>query len=121
MPPVTGFGALADGGLAWREGGEIVALDRLGDVFARPTLNELMALGPAGWREAIDAARAHDGPRLRDGDAWMRLPFEVADYVDFYASLEHASNLGACSVPTRSRCSPTGAGCPSATTVVRGR
>ena len=24
----------------------------------------------------------------------MRLPFEVADYVDFYSSLEHASNMG---------------------------
>jgi fumarylacetoacetase len=24
----------------------------------------------------------------------MRLPFEVADYVDFYSSLEHATNLG---------------------------
>jgi len=91
---VTGFGALADGGLAWREHGEIVALEGLGDVFAQPTLNPLMALGPAGWREAIDAARAHDGPRVREGEAWMTLPFAVADYVDFYASLEHASNLG---------------------------
>ena len=91
---MTGFGALADGGLAWREQGEVVALEGLGDVFARPTLNELMALGPAGWREAIDAARSHDGPRMPEDEAWMRLPFEVADYVDFYASLEHASNLG---------------------------
>jgi fumarylacetoacetase len=91
---VTGFGALADGGLAWRERGEVVALAGLGDVFAQPTLNALMALGPAGWREAIEAARAHDGPRMPEREAWTRLPFEVADYVDFYASLEHASNLG---------------------------
>ncbi len=90
---MTGFGALADGGLAWREHDEIVALAGLGDVFARPTLNELMALGPAGWSEAIQAARAHDGPRLA-ADVRMRLPFDVADYVDFYASREHASNLG---------------------------
>ena len=27
-------------------------------------------------------------------DATSRLPFEVADYVDFYSSLEHATNLG---------------------------
>jgi fumarylacetoacetase len=27
-------------------------------------------------------------------DVRMQLPFEVADYVDFYASLEHATNLG---------------------------
>jgi fumarylacetoacetase len=91
---VTGFGALADGGLAWCEDGEVVALEGLGDVFARPTLNELMALGPAAWREAVDAARAHDGPRMPVGEAWTTMPFGVADYVDFYASLEHASNLG---------------------------
>ena len=91
---MTGFGALADGGLAWCEDGEVVSLAGLGDVFARQTLNELMALGPAAWQEAIDAARTHDGPRLPEGEAWTTLPFEVADYVDFYASLEHASNLG---------------------------
>jgi len=89
---VTGFGAFADGGLAWAEDGEVVDLRGLGDVFAQPTLNELMAAGPAAWRDAIAAARAHDGPRVVD--AQMRLPFDVADYVDFYASLEHASNLG---------------------------
>jgi fumarylacetoacetase len=90
--PVTGFGAFADGGLAWREDDEVVDLRGLGDVFARPTLNALMAAGPAGWGEAIAAARAHDGPRM--DDARLRLPFDVADYVDFYSSLEHATNLG---------------------------
>ncbi len=89
---MTGFGAFADGGLAWTEAGEVVDLRSLGDVFAQPTLNALMAAGPAAWREAIAAARAHDGPRIADPQ--MRLPFDVADYVDFYASLEHASNLG---------------------------
>ena len=28
------------------------------------------------------------------GEARLRLPFDVADYVDFYSSLEHASNMG---------------------------
>ncbi len=91
---MTGFGALAAGGLAWCEGGEVVGLDGLGDVFASSTLNSLLALGRPGWDEAIAAARAHDGPRTSVGEARMRLPFEVADYVDFYASLEHASNMG---------------------------
>ncbi|HXR11234.1 MAG TPA: hypothetical protein VN770_02975, partial [Gaiellaceae bacterium] len=91
---MTGFGAFASGGLAWREGGEIVGLSALGDVFAQPTLNALMALGPTGWADAVGAARSHDGPRMPAADARMRLPFDVADYVDFYASLEHASNLG---------------------------
>ena len=27
-------------------------------------------------------------------DVELRLPFEVADYVDFYASLDHATNVG---------------------------
>jgi fumarylacetoacetase len=91
---MTGFGALADGGLAWCEDGEAVAVAGLGDVFARSTLNDLMALGPDGWRQAIAAARGHDGPRFPAAGARLRLPFDVADYVDFYASLEHASNLG---------------------------
>ena len=89
---MTGFGAFADGGIAWCEDGDVIDLRGLGDVFAQPTLNALMAAGPAAWREAIAAARAHDGPPVADPK--MRLPFDVADYVDFYASLEHASNLG---------------------------
>jgi fumarylacetoacetase len=89
---VTGFGAFVDGGLAWSENGEVVDLRGLGGVFAEPTLNALMAEGPAAWRDAIAVARTHDGPRV--AEPRMRLPFEVADYVDFYASLEHASNLG---------------------------
>ncbi len=91
---MTGFGALAAGGLAWCEGGEVVELDSLGDVFAEATLNALLALGPKGWDEAIAAARRHDGPRTSVGETRLRLPFAVADYVDFYSSLEHASNLG---------------------------
>ncbi len=94
---MTGFGA-GTGGLLWRESGDTVDLSGLGDVFAQPTLNPLLALGPAGWRQAVDAARAHDGPR---SDAQLRLPFEVADYVDFYSSLEHATNLGRLFRPTQ--------------------
>ena len=86
------FGALEGGGIAWREGDDVVDLSGLGGVFAQPTLNALMAEGPTAWSDAVAAARSHDGPRVRDPK--MRLPFEVADYVDFYASLEHASNLG---------------------------
>ena len=91
---MTGFGALAAGGLAWCEEAEVVDLSGLGDVFARPTLNELLAGGRAAWEEAVAAARSHDGPRFAEGDARVRLPFDVADYVDFYSSLEHATNLG---------------------------
>ena len=89
---MSGFGAFADGGLAWCEDGEVVDLRGLGDVFAQPTLNVLMASGPRAWSDALAAARSHDGPRV--ANPRLRLPFEVADYVDFYASREHASNLG---------------------------
>jgi fumarylacetoacetase len=91
---MTGFGALARGGLAWCEAGEVVDLSGLGDVFAEPVLNPLLASGPRAWADAIAAARAHDGPRTPAAEAELRLPFEVADYVDFYSSLEHATNLG---------------------------
>ena len=57
-------------------GDEVVALDGLGDVFAEPTLNALLALGPAGWDDALAAARAHDGPRTSVGEARLRLPFD---------------------------------------------
>ena len=89
---MSGFGVLAAGGVAWRDGDEAVDLRGLGDVFAQPSLNALLALGRDGWGQAIDAARTHDGPRTRDPQ--LRLPFEVADYVDFYSSREHAENLG---------------------------
>jgi fumarylacetoacetase len=87
------FGA-GPNGLLWREGDEAIDLSGLGDVFTRPTLNELLRSGPTAWRDAIAAARAHDGPRMPDRDVRLHLPFKVADYVDFYSSLEHATNLG---------------------------
>ncbi len=90
---MTGFGA-GERGLLWRDGGEAVDLSGLGGVFAAPSLNPLLAAGRGAWEQAIAAAQAHDGPRLPLAEAHLRLPFEVADYVDFYSSLEHASNLG---------------------------
>jgi fumarylacetoacetase len=73
----------------------------LGDeVFARPSLNAFMAQGRERWeavRAAIAVALAGELPA--DGvhrleEVTLHLPFEVADYVDFYASEQHASNLG---------------------------
>ena len=87
------FGA-GPNGLLWKDGDEAVDLSGLGEVFAQATLNPLMAQGRAAWREATAIARAHDGPRVPVAEAGLRLPFDVADYVDFYSSLEHATNLG---------------------------
>ncbi|GAB3289242.1 fumarylacetoacetase [Parasphingorhabdus pacifica] len=73
----------------------------LGDeVFARSTLNPFMAQGKERWvrvREQIaelvsgevPAAAVHSVPEVT-----MHLPIEVGDYVDFYASEHHATNLG---------------------------
>jgi fumarylacetoacetase len=69
------------------------------EVFASGSLNAFMALG----RDAWDRTRAEILDRLDDPpeDALIPidrlslvLPFEVADYVDFYASEEHATAMG---------------------------
>jgi fumarylacetoacetase len=65
--------------------------------FAEPSINPLMALGPEVWRQTRDEVRA-----LIEGgceplpleEVTLHLPVDVADYVDFYASLDHASNVG---------------------------
>jgi fumarylacetoacetase len=67
-------------------------------VFAAPTLNAFLALGPWRWREV--RTRLQDlvaSGRLEPflvplADVRMRLPFAVGDYVDFYSSLDHATN-----------------------------
>jgi fumarylacetoacetase len=95
---VSGFGVFSSAGGArrtgWRDGDEVVDLSGLGDVYAQQTLNTLMALGRDAWSDAIAQARAHDGPRTRLADVTLHLPFEVADYVDFFSSLEHATTMG---------------------------
>jgi fumarylacetoacetase len=70
------------------------------DVFAAPSLNPFMAQGHARWvevREQILDLVSEDVPdeAVHPVDAVaMHMPFDVADYVDFYASEHHASNLG---------------------------
>src|SRR4051794_33552518 len=64
----------------------------------RPTLNDFMALGPAVWAETraeiIELAAADRLAATPLDDVRLHLPFAVGDYVDFYASLDHASNVG---------------------------
>lgn len=69
-----------------------------------PTLNALLAQDPGTWAQVRswagelfgDSARAEEvAPHLYDlGDVVLHLPIAVADYVDFYASEHHASNVG---------------------------
>jgi fumarylacetoacetase len=71
------------------------------EVFAAPSLNPFMAQGAARWASArarlVELLIAGDVPAAAVypvGEVELRLPFEVADYVDFYASEHHAANLG---------------------------
>ena len=66
--------------------------------LAGPVLNPLLALGrPPGPRCATrSAGRIEAGPPELVPLAGLepRLPLAIGDYVDFYSSLEHATNLG---------------------------
>ena len=83
---------------------ELAALDGdLGvdrELIAAPNLDRLLAADPDRWRELrrgvqrCVAAGIPPAARIPLDGAVMRLPFTVSDYVDFYSSLEHASNLG---------------------------
>ena len=61
-----------------------------------PDLGAFMAQGPSVWREVREelVARAPDAPGIPLESVTMHRPFEVADYVDFYCSLHHATNVG---------------------------
>ena len=68
--------------------------------FGQGSLNAFMALGRERWvevRAQITEALQGEVPGTSVhpvGAVTLHLPFEVADYVDFYASEHHASNLG---------------------------
>ena len=96
---------LPDGrvGAATRVGDEVLALDGVpgdvpAEVFRLPSLNDFAALGPDAWDATRVAIAAHidsgDASLVRIDDVVEMLPFEVGDYVDFYSSKEHATNLG---------------------------
>ncbi len=68
------------------------------ELTARPTLNALMESG-RGSEVRAHAAEVLIGPERRDAvhavsDVEVLLPVQVGDYVDFYSSIHHATNLG---------------------------
>ncbi|MEV6295420.1 fumarylacetoacetase [Streptomyces sp. NPDC051896] len=73
-------------------------------LLARPTLNALLAAGRPVWTDVRRAVTAWvTDPAHREtveplfhplSEVTLHLPFEVADYVDFYASENHARNVG---------------------------
>ncbi len=85
-------------------------LPGLDGAFAQPSLNTFLAHGRRAWaavrqrlavllcqphRQAAVAPALHPVESVR-----LRLPFEVADFVDFYSSLDHATNVGQLLRPT---------------------
>jgi fumarylacetoacetase len=75
-----------------------------GHVFEAASLNPFMALGRPAWtavRSWLTELLTHDGYRdlveshlIPRDEVALHLPFEVADYVDFYSSEQHAENIG---------------------------
>jgi fumarylacetoacetase len=73
-------------------------------VFEAPSLNPLLALGRPAWSSVRtwltglltdEAERDLVEPHLVPvEEVTLQMPFEVADYVDFYCSLDHATNVG---------------------------
>ena len=93
------YGVFSVGGDAPRVG--VRSLDAVldlssADIFRRPSLNAFLAAGPrewAAWHERIDDQRG-SLPAVPLSAVELHLPFEVADYTDFYSSEEHATSVG---------------------------
>jgi fumarylacetoacetase len=82
-------------------GTHIIDLERaFGDkIFAAPSLNDFLARGPRAWQRTRERLLGFiRGGQLTEtvpiAEATLHLPFEVADFADFYSSLEHATNAG---------------------------
>ncbi|MCE7874812.1 fumarylacetoacetase, partial [bacterium CPR1] len=79
---------------------DLTRLDLPGDFFAESSLNRFMASGRESWgavRRRLQELLA--GPPVeaaihRQAEVELLLPIEVGDYVDFYSSKEHATNVG---------------------------
>jgi fumarylacetoacetase len=93
-----------DAGAVATLGGDPGDGPQLAAVWAHPSLNPFLALGRPAWDIARDwlievlgndVHEPRTAPHLHPLDqVSLQLPFEVADYVDFYCSLQHATNVG---------------------------
>ena len=99
----VGFGVFSTGGdvprVGFRVGHDVLdlAAHGLGGVFGAATLNPFLALGRSSWEATIariDELVSGGVELVPLEDVEVSLPFTIADYVDFYSSLEHATNLG---------------------------
>ncbi|NNJ81612.1 MAG: fumarylacetoacetase, partial [Flavobacteriaceae bacterium] len=89
--------------------GYFKGIDLTDDIFLQDTLNDFIADGRKTWRlvrNRVSEIFMIDNPALRDHEEHkkrvlfamdeieMQLPVDVGDYTDFYASKEHATNVG---------------------------
>src|SRR6266849_4961000 len=66
-------------------------------VFSRDSLNAFIALGKPYWRavrQRVASLLTTDTALVEQAAAKMLPPVEIGDYVDFYSSEEHATNVG---------------------------
>lgn len=75
-----------------------IALSAPEGTFAMASLNPFLALGEPAWAtvrsEIADAVTKGDGVRLPRTEASLHRPIDIGDYVDFYSSIDHATNVG---------------------------
>jgi fumarylacetoacetase len=100
---VSGFGldnlpyGVVGGRCVVRYGEQVLPLEPLDPVFAGSTLNPFLAAGRAKWeavRERIVAVLEAGTADLEPLATAPELPIAVGDFVDFYSSIEHATNIG---------------------------
>ena len=72
-----------------------------GGTFSAPVLNDFIALGRPAWdrvrarlTELLAQGGDRDLPTVAMADATLHLPIRVAEFTDFYASKNHAYNVG---------------------------
>ena len=80
---------------------DLAALDPGGfgeAVWVQPSLNEFLALGREAWtavrRDIRAACEGGDVFTVPVDEVELLCPLDPPDYVDFYSSIEHATNLG---------------------------
>jgi fumarylacetoacetase len=107
---VVGFGVFSRDGdeprVGFRAGDGVLDLAAagLGAAFESASLNPFLALGRAAWEDVTSRAQelvTAGAELVPAAEVETRLPLEVGDYVDFYSSLEHATNVGRLFRPDR--------------------
>ena len=107
-------------GFAWRRESS-TSLRPVSARSSRPRPSTRSSRSASSWEDTrVDELVSGGADLVSLETAAAHLPFDVADYVDFYSSLEHATNLGRLFRPDAEPLRRTGATSRSATTGVRG-